>query len=46
MKMGEIERARKKLVNMKVKAETKAPDVMKVVVGKIYTRQSEGEREC
>lgn len=45
MKMGEIEGARKELENMKVKAEKKAPDVMKVAVGKIYTRKSEGARE-
>lgn len=41
MKMGEIEGARKELENMKVKAEKKAPDVMKVAVGKIYTRRNE-----
>lgn len=46
MKMGEIEGARKELENMKVKAEKKAPDVMKVAVGKIYTRKCEGEMEC
>lgn len=46
MKMGEIEGVGKGLENMKVKAEKKAPNVMKVAVGKIYTRQSEGEMEC
>ncbi len=46
MKMGEIGGAGKELENMKVKAEKKAPNVMKVAVGKIYTRQSEGEMEC
>lgn len=43
--MGEIEGARKELENMKVKAEKKAPNVMKVAAGKIYTRPSEGEME-
>lgn len=32
MKTGEIEGAREELENMKVKAETKVPDVMKVAV--------------
>lgn len=46
MKTGEIEGVRNKLENMKVKAGTKAPHVMKVVAGKIYTRQSKGEMGC
>lgn len=45
MKTDEIEGAREELENMKVKAEKKAPNVMKVAEGKIYTRQSEGEME-
>lgn len=45
MKMGEIEGGREELENMKVKAQKKAPNVMKVARGKIYTRQSEGEME-
>lgn len=44
MKMGEIEGPGKELENMKVKAEKKAPNVMKVAAGKIYRRQSARER--
>lgn len=41
MKTGEIEGTGKELENMKVKAEKKAPNVMK-----IYRKQKEGEMEC
>lgn len=45
MKMGEIKSARIELENTKVKAEKQAANVMKVVAGKIYRRQSEGMSE-
>lgn len=44
MKMGEMAGAKKELENMKVEAEKKVPNVMKVAVGKIYTRQGARER--
>lgn len=47
MKMGEIEGVRRKVRKHESQSKgTKAPNVMKVPVGEIYTRQSEGEMEC
>lgn len=42
--MGEIAGVRKEFENMKVEAEKKVSNVMKVAVGKIYTRQGARER--